>query len=155
MYDYNFYATCSSCGSISALQICKPLTPDNPLIDNLAAPKIVHLGSNEEINDTSLGPLELYGRAKVEMLMLAKYGLVTNALLGTGDTVFSVSVHPGAVNTEMQGQRKRAYPNFFGQIASATMLTIGRNVEQGSYSALYTLTAPDTQEKNMKRAILC
>jgi NAD(P)-dependent dehydrogenase (short-subunit alcohol dehydrogenase family) len=109
----------------------------------------VHFGSKEEINDPSLGPLEVYGRAKLAMLMLAKYGLATKALAGTGDTVFSTAVHPGAVNTEMQQQWKRAYPGLFGQIVSATMLAIGRDIEQGSYSALYALTAPEIEEKNM------
>jgi len=36
----------------------------------------------------------------------------------------------------MQQQWKDAYPGLFGKIVSNAMLAIGRDIEQGSYSAL-------------------
>jgi len=36
----------------------------------------------------------------------------------------------------MQQQWKNAYPGLFGKIITAVMLAGGRDVEQGSYSAL-------------------
>lgn len=47
----------------------------------------------------------------------------------------------------MQQQWKDAYPGLFGKMVSATMLAIGRDVEQGSYSALYAATSPEVEEK--------
>jgi hypothetical protein len=36
----------------------------------------------------------------------------------------------------MQQQWKDAYPGFFGKLITTVMLAVGRDVEQGSYSAL-------------------
>ena len=47
----------------------------------------------------------------------------------------------------MQQQWKDAYPGLFGKIVSASMLAIGRDVEQGSYSALYAATSPEVEDK--------
>ena len=51
------------------------------------------------------------------------------------------------VNTAMQQQWKDAYPGLFGKIVTAIMLAGGRDVEQGSYSALYAATSPEIEEK--------
>jgi hypothetical protein len=47
----------------------------------------------------------------------------------------------------MQQQWKDAYPGLFGKMVTATMLAIGRDIEQGSYSALYAATSPEIEEK--------
>lgn len=47
----------------------------------------------------------------------------------------------------MQQQWKDAYPGLTGQILSYAMLAIGRNVEQGSFSALWAATSPEIEEK--------
>lgn len=47
----------------------------------------------------------------------------------------------------MQQQWKAAYPGLFGKLISAVMLAGGRDVEQGSYSALYAATSPEVEEK--------
>lgn len=52
------------------------------------------------------------------------------------------------VNTAMQQQWKDAYPGITGKLLSWAMLSVGRDVEQGSYSALWALTAPEIEEKN-------
>jgi hypothetical protein len=41
----------------------------------------------------------------------------------------------------MQQQWKDAYPGLFGKLVTSAMLFIGRDVEQGSYSALYVLNS--------------
>jgi len=53
-----------------------------------------------------------------------------------GDNIYALSVHPGTVNTAMQQPWKDAYPGLFGKIITAAMLAGGRDVEQGSYSAV-------------------
>jgi hypothetical protein len=47
----------------------------------------------------------------------------------------------------MQQQWKDAYPGLLGKLLSTTMLAIGRDVEQGSYSALYAASSLDIEEK--------
>ncbi|KAF2462558.1 NAD(P)-binding protein [Lindgomyces ingoldianus] len=86
-----------------------------------AAPSVVHFGSPDEINNPEIGNPEVYGRTKLAIIVGVKYTL---------------SVHPGAVNTAMQQQWKGAYPRLFGKMLTGIMLAGGRDVEQGSYSAL-------------------
>jgi hypothetical protein len=47
----------------------------------------------------------------------------------------------------MQQQWKDAYPGLFGKLLTTVMLAGGRDVEQGSYSALYAATSPEIEEK--------
>ncbi|KAL2136233.1 hypothetical protein VTI74DRAFT_4863 [Chaetomium olivicolor] len=109
------------------------------------APKNVHFASLEEINDDSLGPTELYGRTKLAMILFAKYGLAGKVIRENGDDILAVAVHPGAVNTAMQQQWKDAYPGITGKLLTWAMLAFGRDVKQGSYSALWALTSDEVQ----------
>lgn len=47
----------------------------------------------------------------------------------------------------MQQQWKDAYPGLLGKILTTAMLAIGRDPEQGSYSALWAATSPEIEEK--------
>ena len=47
----------------------------------------------------------------------------------------------------MQQQWQDAYPRLFGKTVTAIILSGGRNVERGSYSALYAATNPEIKEK--------
>jgi hypothetical protein len=49
----------------------------------------------------------------------------------------------------MQQQWEDAYPGLTGKLLKWAVLAVGRSVEQGAYSALWALTAPDIEEKNM------
>jgi len=112
-----------------------------------AAPSVVHFGSLEEINNPEIGHLEVYGRTKLAIILGVKYGLVDRVIKKNGDNIYALSVHPGAVNTAMQQQWKDAYPGLFGKMVTAVMLAGGRDIEQGSYSALYAATSPEIEEK--------
>lgn len=112
-----------------------------------AAPSVVHFGSLEEINNPEIGNLEVYGRAKLAMILGAKYGIYERVIKKNGDNIYVLSVHPGAVNTEMQKQWKDAYPGLFGKLVTTAMFAVGRDPEQGSYSALYAATSPEVEEK--------
>ncbi|KAK4221521.1 putative oxidoreductase bli-4 mitochondrial precursor [Podospora fimiseda] len=108
------------------------------------APKETHFGSLEEINDLEkYGPTELYGRTKLALILFAKYGLAEKVIKENEDRIWAVSVHPGAVNTAMQQQWKDAYPGVAGKLLSWAMLAFGRDVKQGSYSALWALTSAE------------
>jgi len=111
------------------------------------APSVVHFGSLDEINNPEIGSLEVYGRTKLAVILGVKYGLVDRVIKPNGDNVYALSVHPGAVNTAMQQQWKDAYPGLFGKIVTGMMLLVGRDIEQGSYSALYAATSPEVEEK--------
>jgi len=111
------------------------------------APSNVHFGSLEEINNPEVGNTELYGRTKLAIILGVKYGIVKRVIEKNGDNIYALSVHPGAVNTAMQQQWKDAYPGLFGKMITAIMLAGGRDVEQGSYSALYAATSPEIEEK--------
>jgi len=47
----------------------------------------------------------------------------------------------------MQQQWKDAYPGLLGKLLTTVMLAVGRDVEQGSYSALWAATSPEIEEK--------
>jgi hypothetical protein len=49
----------------------------------------------------------------------------------------------------MQEQWKDAYPGITGKLLNWTMLTFGRDVKQGSYSALWALTSDKIVKENM------
>lgn len=66
--------------------------------------------------------------------------------------ILVVSVHPGAVNTEMQQQWKDAYPGILGKVLTNGTLLFGRDPVQGSYSALYAALSDEIVEKNYNGA---
>jgi NAD(P)-dependent dehydrogenase (short-subunit alcohol dehydrogenase family) len=129
------------------------------------APKVVHFGSLDEINNPEIGSTEVYGRTKLAIILGVKYGLLERVIKPNKDNIYALSVHPGAVrffssrlsvgcianwgqvNTAMQQQWKDAYPGLLGKLLTTAMLAVGRNVEQGSYSALYAATSPEIEEK--------
>jgi len=113
------------------------------------APGDVHFASLEEINDEKMDPTKLYGRTKLAMILFAKYGLAEKVIKENKDNIYALSVHPGAVNTAMQQQWKDAYPGITGKLLSWVTLAFGRDVEQGSYSALWALTDPKIEEQKM------
>lgn len=113
-----------------------------------AAPSNVHFANLQEINNPKLGPTELYARTKLAMILFVKYGLAGQVIKENSDNIYALSVHPGAVNTAMQQQWKDAYPGITGTLLTWAMLAIGRDVKQGSYSALWALTAPEIEEQN-------
>ncbi|KAL4926391.1 short chain dehydrogenase/reductase family protein [Aspergillus undulatus] len=103
--------------------------------------------SAEEINDPSKDPTQLYARTKLAIILGVKFGLVERVIKPNNDRVWALSVHPGAVNTEMQHQWKDAYPGLLGKLITTTMTAFGRSPEQGSFSALYAATSPEIEEK--------
>ncbi|CCC08988.1 hypothetical protein SMACR_03183 [Sordaria macrospora] len=113
------------------------------------APSAVHFASLDEINNPELGPTELYGRTKLALILFNKYGLAEKVIKKNGDKIYAIAVHPGAVNTAMQQQWKDAYPGITGKLLTWSMLAFGRDVKQGSYSALWALTDPKIEEQNL------
>ncbi|PHH73343.1 hypothetical protein CDD80_3886 [Ophiocordyceps camponoti-rufipedis] len=117
-----------------------------------ACPSSLKLGSLEDINNSELNPAVLYGRTKLALILFAKFGLVEKVIKPSGDSIYALTVHPGAVNTAMQNQWKDAYPGITGQLISFAMKAISRDAEQGAYSTLWALTAPEVEEKQQNGA---
>jgi NAD(P)-dependent dehydrogenase (short-subunit alcohol dehydrogenase family) len=111
------------------------------------APNNVHFASKEEINDDSVGPAELYARTKLAMILGCKYGLLERVIKPNNDRIYTLCVHPGTVNTDMQEQWKDAYPGLTGKLLTSAMYFVGRSPEQGSFSALYAATSPEVEER--------
>ncbi|KAL7769819.1 hypothetical protein ACKLNR_001203 [Fusarium oxysporum f. sp. zingiberi] len=109
----------------------------------------IQFRSKDEINDPNLDSTARYNRTKLAMILFAKYGLAGKVIQENKDRIYALSVHPGAVNTAMQQQWKDAYPGLTGKLLSWAMLAIGRDVEQGSYSALWALTSPKIEEEDL------
>lgn len=63
------------------------------------SPSVVHFGSFEEINNPEIGHLEVYGRAKLAIILAVKYGIYDRVIKKNGDHIYALSVHPGAVCT--------------------------------------------------------
>ena len=63
-----------------------------------------------------------------------------------------MAVHPGAVNTEMQNQWEAAYPGILGKVVKNITLAMGRDPEQGAYSALYASLSNEIVEKDYNGA---
>ncbi|KAM7189905.1 hypothetical protein V8F33_009814 [Rhypophila sp. PSN 637] len=113
-----------------------------------AAPSDVQFKDMNEINNQNTGPTHLYGRTKLALLLFTKFGLVDKVIKPNSDNIYALAVHPGTVNTGMQDQWKDAYPGITGQLISWAMKSVGRSPEQGAYSALWALTAPEITEKD-------
>lgn len=148
-------------GQFYATNILYPLIRKTSKIPDAPTPRIVwessrmHRMADEnirfenlnEINDSSIDPVKLYGRTKLAIILGVKYGLRDRVIKPNGDNIYVLSVHPGAVNTLMQHQYKDAYPGLMGQMMTYVNMAFGRNPEQGSYSALYAALSPEVKEK--------
>jgi NAD(P)-dependent dehydrogenase (short-subunit alcohol dehydrogenase family) len=133
------------------------------------SPSNLNFGGLSDINDTNIDPTQLYARTKLALILFIKYGLLERVINPNKDNIYALAVHPGAVrkkahvlckaanvyrqvNTAMQNQWKDAYPGITGQLISYAMQFISRDPEQGSYSTLWALTAPEVEEKHMNGA---
>ncbi|KAF3902894.1 hypothetical protein AA313_de0208853 [Arthrobotrys entomopaga] len=147
-------------GHFYAVNLLYPLLRKTSKLPNTPAPRIVFeasvmhnfassdtkFASKEEINDPNHGPVELYGRTKLAMILGAKYGLAQGVIKRNGDNIYALSVHPGSVSTAMQDQWEAAYPGIKGKLAKYAVLAVGRSPEQGAYSALWALTSNKIEE---------
>ncbi|KAH7926517.1 NAD(P)-binding protein [Leucogyrophana mollusca] len=114
------------------------------------APSSVQFASEEEVTEVGsndLSAVSLYARSKLANILFTKYTLVERAIRPSGDRIFALATHPGAVHTGQQDQFKEAYGKVFGTLAKAVVVPFMRNPEQGSLSTLWAATSEDV-EKN-------
>ncbi|CAG8003758.1 unnamed protein product, partial [Penicillium nalgiovense] len=96
------------------------------------APSDVHFASLDEINNPKFGNLQLYCRTKLAIILGVKYRLLERVIRPNNDNILR-TLCPS----------RRAFPGPLGKLLTTTMLTIGRDVEQGCFSALYAATSPE------------
>jgi len=113
-----------------------------------AAPSDVKFNTIDDINNEALGPTQRYGRSKLALILLTKT-LHEKVIKPSDSAIRVIAVHPGTVKTGMQDQWKAAYPGITGHLLSFAMKALGRDPEQGAYSSLWALTAPEIDEKNI------
>ncbi|KAN0086703.1 hypothetical protein V8E54_000391 [Elaphomyces granulatus] len=118
------------------------------------APSATKFDSLDDINNSKLGPTQLYGRSKLAMILGIKYGLLERVMKPNADNIYAIAVHPGAVNTAIQQQWKDAYPGLTGKLLTNASLAIGRSPEQGAFTTLYAATSPEIEEKGWNGAYL-
>ncbi|KAL3446132.1 hypothetical protein BJX65DRAFT_309363 [Aspergillus insuetus] len=106
------------------------------------------MGNLAQIKDVA--PKFVKDEERLDLLILSaginvhQYGESTDT---SSDNIYALSVQPGAVNTAMQQQWRDTYPGLLGKLLTTVMLAVGRDVEQGSYSALYAATSLEVEEK--------
>ncbi|KIJ67870.1 hypothetical protein HYDPIDRAFT_82988 [Hydnomerulius pinastri MD-312] len=114
------------------------------------APSSIQFVSEEEVMEEgskSLSAVSLYSRSKLANILFTKYTLMERAIRPSGDHIFALTTHPGAVHTGQQDQFKEAYGPLVGGLAKAVTVPFMRNPEQGSLSTLWAATSDDI-EKN-------
>ena len=113
-----------------------------------AAPPDVSFSSVDELKDSSISAVGLYGRSKLANLLFIKYGLVDRALRPSGARIHALATHPGAVHTGQQDQFKEAYGPLFGTLLKYTTVPFMRAPDQGSLSTLWAATSADLDAHN-------
>lgn len=63
------------------------------------APSDVKFESLDEIHNEQMDPTRLYGRTKLALILFTKYGLLERVIKPASDSIYALSVHPGAVDT--------------------------------------------------------
>ena len=99
-------------GQYYATNLLWPLIRKTSNQPGVTAPRVVALSSEmhrtasadvkfeslEEINSQTEDPTRLYARTKLALILFVKYGLVERVIKPNSDSIYALSVHPGAVS---------------------------------------------------------
>lgn len=98
-------------GHFYVINLLYPLMRRTSKIPGAPAPRIIlesseahrmapstKFDSIEDINNSSLGPVQLYARSKLAMILGVKYGLLERVIKPNGDNIYAIAVHPGTVS---------------------------------------------------------
>lgn len=108
------------------------------------APSSCHFESLEELNQPNLRADQYYERSKLAIILYTK-ALVTHASL-KADEVVVLSVHPGAVSTEIQDQFQQAFGETLGKVIKYLQTPLMRSPEEGSLGTLWCAVSPEVEE---------
>ncbi|KZT13175.1 NAD(P)-binding protein [Laetiporus sulphureus 93-53] len=113
------------------------------------APSTTKFLSKEEINKDGDGVM-LYGRTKLGLIFFARE-LVKRKLadLPSNRPVLVISVHPGAVDTDVQKAWSESY-GVIGKVLEALTRAAGKSAPEGAEASLWAATSADISEENWK-----
>ena len=140
-----------------------PLIRKTSRITGTPPPRIISLSSNlhqlapgdstftslEEINDPNLRVDQYYNRSKLAIILYIK-AFVKHVIEPSGDKIYALSVHPGAVKTSIQDQPKEAFGYLPGLALKYLTMPFMRTAEGGSLGTLWAAIDPEIEEKNLQ-----
>ncbi|KAI0347040.1 NAD-P-binding protein [Trametopsis cervina] len=112
------------------------------------APGGVKFLSKEEINDDKPDGAQLYARTKLGNILFAKE-LAKRHLTDTEKPILAISVHPGTVDTEVQGAWSETY-GVLGKILEQGSKLFGKTAFEGAEASLWAAASTDIFEGNWK-----
>ncbi|KAI0698903.1 NAD-P-binding protein [Cytidiella melzeri] len=112
------------------------------------APKDVQFLSKEEINSEGPDGAQLYGRTKLGNILFAKE-LARRYLTDTEKPILAISVHPGTVDTEVQGTWSETY-GLLGKVLEQGSKLFGKTAFEGAEASLWAAASTDIYEGNWK-----
>lgn len=104
--------------------------------------------SKEEINDDKPDGVQLYGRTKLGNILFARE-LAKRKLQGTDKPILAISVHPGTVDTEVQGAWSESYGPL-GKLIEQGSKLFGKSAPEGAEASLWAAVSTDIFEGNWK-----
>lgn len=101
------------------------------------APSTITFSSLEELNDPNLRVDQYYARSKLAIILYIR-ALVHRALFN--DRILAMSVHPGAVSTDIQLQIHEAFGPILGRVITTLQTPLLRAPDEGSLGVLWAAT---------------
>lgn len=112
------------------------------------APSSTQFASLAELNDPNLRADQYYARSKLGVILYTK-ALAQLALAPYPEAILALSVHPGAVATDIQHQVKEAFGQVLGSAMLALQTPMLRAPDEGSLGVLWAATL-NVDAKKMK-----
>ncbi|EJD44284.1 short chain dehydrogenase/reductase family protein [Auricularia subglabra TFB-10046 SS5] len=112
------------------------------------APSSTKFESLEELNDPNLRADQYYARSKLGVILCTK-ALAQIAIAPYPEGILALSVHPGAVSTDIQQQVKEAFGTVLGSAMLALQTPMLRAPDEGSLGVLWAATV-DVDAENIK-----
>ena len=104
--------------------------------------------ASQPISSSSVVHLYRYARTKLGNILFAKE-LARRHLADTEKPILAISVHPGTVDTEVQGTWSESY-GFLGKILEQGTKLFGKTAFEGAEASLWAAASTDIFEGNWK-----
>ncbi|KAH7106599.1 NAD(P)-binding protein [Auriculariales sp. MPI-PUGE-AT-0066] len=116
------------------------------------APGDTKFASLEELNNPNLRSDQYYDRSKLAIILLTKQ--LAERLRRSPTLVRAVSVHPGAVATEIQDQIKSAFGEWLGAAIITLQKPMMRDSDEGSLGTLWAAVSEDLDKQDIQGAYI-
>jgi len=131
--------------------------------ESASPPRIISLSSNlhqlapsdskftsiQELNNPDLRADQYYNRSKLAIILYIK-ALVKHAIQPFSEKIIALSVHPGAVDTEIQNQPQEAFGYLPGLALKYLQTPFLRTAEGGSLGTLWAAVSPEVEQQNLQ-----